>query len=674
MCKRLATLSAIAILFVASTSNAQVTATDAACRAAVQKNASKLGATTMKTIDTCLKKTELAGSPETDCNDWTVADAAKGKINNISAKVVTGVGKKCAALPPSYPDCPSPGDATDAGAATGGVDDAAELANCEIVLNTDAIEPLRNYILDPDAAAASANSTLVKCANAIAKSATKLWKTVSKTRGKCQTTSDKAGGSYSALVCAGSDDGGKISAAVGKFDSSVDKACGVATGLSDSDLVLLHSCATSLAGIQSCVADAVISNASGLNLFAFEFPGVCPASVRMRVKGNAPVLGIANTATDYDLGWPGFAVNQDVGDEFAMRVQLSGCTGDCSSCTVSASCAEGNCRCSNDPSISCLTPFVGGGPCGAGTCLVHFGPPAPRVAGGAAACAVNTIQSPFVGTMDVGSGEVTTSINTHAKVHLGIAQTQPCPVCTGPTVGAAGTCSGGARNGLACVTDATNATWGNTSYDCPPSPAYNITGAGLKIDLNLTTAASSLPAGDTCDAPLGAFLCFCGACTLDPSTACQNDTDCSGLGLGTCSNAGGVPRQPNQCSDLTCNAGGVCNAGPVDSFCDGKVKGNGDGYITCANNVDCTFVDPLAGNCSLTANRRCFESPITTTGAAGIYEGVLATTFCSGPTTSGGVNSAFGLPGPGRLALDVDYTRICSDGVTEYELGGANCP
>ena len=54
--------------------------------------------------------------------------------------------------------------------------------------------------------------------------------------------------------------------------------------------------------------------------------------------------------------------------------------------------------------------------------------------------------------------------------------------------------------------------------------------------------------------------------------------------------------------------------------------------------------------------------------------GVLVSAFCSSMTASGGVNGAYGLPGPGRVALDLDFTAYCSDGTTEFELGGANCP
>jgi hypothetical protein len=321
----------------------------------------------------------------------------------------------------------------------------------------------------------------------------------------------------------------------------------------------------------------------------------------------------------------------------------------------------------------CTAPFTQD-VCGVGnTCWVHFGPPLPLSAGGAPTCIVNTIQTAFNGTANIGTGASSTPILNNAKVFSGIGQKNPCPTCSGASIGAAGTCAGGARNGLACTTNALNTTYGNTSYDCPPSLATNLSGSGLAIDLTLTNGSVSLAAGDACDAPLGALSCFCGGCSLLPTKACQVDADC--VGFGTCNNAGGPARQPNACSDLTCNAGGVCNAGPVDGFCDGLLKTNGLPYITCLNNGDCTAADPTAGNCTITKNRPCFVSPITDTGTAGTDGAELVSTFCSGPTTSGGVNAAAGTPGPGRVHLDFDFNGLCPAPNTTraYALGGANC-
>ena len=669
-------LAAAAIVATAGTGYAAMTKEDASCRATIQKNAGKLGQTTAKTLAGCVKNALKAGSG--NCSTIAAADTG-GKVVGAAGKVGPGIAKKCvdatnAAQLAAMANCPSPADADDAGGATSGVDTFAEVSNCEITYNTKNLEPMWNYILSPNYAAISANpnaKTISACANAIAKGASGLWATVSKTRGKAQATIDKGLPASYAYVSSTADDG-KINGSAAKLVDGMAKSC---AGITPSEFHLIGACDNTLTGAEACTISAVKKNASGATALAFAMAGNCPTTVKVVVNGGA-AGGQVLTNTSLDTGWTGFGHNADVVDGFTSRVSLDCTPGgdDCSNCNVTANCTEGNCRCANDPSISCSTPFVTSGACGANLCIVLFGPPLPLAAGGVATCVVNTIQTPFTGQADVGTGESTTPILNIAKVHLGISQTQPCPTCSGSTIGAAGTCSGGQRNRSACVTNAINTSFGNTSYDCPPTTALNITGAGLKVDLTLTDGAVSLPFADTCDSPLGAYNCACGACSLDPTKGCKVDADCTGFG--TCNNAGGPPRQPNACSDLVCsNVGGkgVCNAGPADSFCDGALKTNGDGYIPCFTNGDCT---PLgAGNCSATTtNRPCYLNPITADGTPGQDGAELVSAFCSAPTASGSVNAAGGLPGAGRVKLDFDFTGYCSDGTTQFELGGNNCP
>lgn len=678
--KASALLAAAALVASAATANAQVSAADYGCRATVQKNSGKLGATAGKTIDGCIKSV-LGGKigPGTDCNNLAAADV-KGKVLAAAAKVAPGNAKKCLTLPTNLvgTNCPSPANLDDGG---DGVSDVTELSACQVSLNTKTIESLRNYILRPNVAAilaysdATAQKNMIKCANAIGKNATKLWSTVAKERGKCMKASDKAAGPYDYSVCSSADPKGKIASTVAKLQAGVQKACGD-TLLKQGELALIGSCASSVAGINGCVVNAVKKNANGATAMAYEFPGVCPSTVRVVVNGGGKNKE-RSSSTRLDAGWTGLGHDQDVVDGFTGRVNLSCSSDDCSSCSVTASCAEGNCRCRQSPQILCNTPFAAGGACGADTCVVMFGPPLPLSAGNAPTCVVNTIEQAFTGTADVGRGTSNTPIKNIARVYTGIGQTQPCPTCSGTTIGGGGTCNGGARNGQACTTNAINTTYGNTSYDCPPTGGANISGSGLKIDLTLTDGPVSLSAGDQCDSPYGAFGCPCGGCSLDPTVACKVDTDCSGVGLGTCSNAGGEVRKPNACTDLTCNSTGVagigtCNAGPVDTFCDGNVRPNGTPYLQCNVDGDCGALG--AGTCNATLQRPCYLNPITASGVPGTDGANLVSTFCSGPTTSGGVNAATGAPGPGRITLDFDYTGLCSNGTTEYELGGHNCP
>jgi hypothetical protein len=72
-------IAAAAFVFAttAVSANAQVSPADATCRTAIQKNMGKLGKTTMKTIDTCLKKATLDASPSNPCA-LTDADSFSG--------------------------------------------------------------------------------------------------------------------------------------------------------------------------------------------------------------------------------------------------------------------------------------------------------------------------------------------------------------------------------------------------------------------------------------------------------------------------------------------------------------------------------------------------------------------------------------------------------------------
>jgi hypothetical protein len=66
--------------------------------------------------------------------------------------------------------------------------------------------------------------------------------------------------------------------------------------------------------------------------------------------------------------------------------------------------------------------------------------------------------------------------------------------------------------------------------------------------------------------------------------------------------------------------------------------------------------------------------PIEATGLAGSDGAELVSTFCWPPLIGAGKNGAYGLPGAARMTMDWDFTAYCSDGTTEFELGGSNCP
>jgi len=121
-----------------------------------------------------------------------------------------------------------------------------------------------------------------------------------------------------------------------------------------------------------------------------------------------------------------------------------------------------------------------------------------------------------------------------------------------------------------------------TSYDCPPTAVSNITGAGLKIRLDLTSESAALPFALPCDPPLAALDCACSVCTLDNSRSCNSDAECAAAGAGSCRttvSTAGAPRMPNACDGQACGAdldpsaapgAGVCTVGPTDTFATGS--------------------------------------------------------------------------------------------------------
>ena len=200
------------------------------------------------------------------------------------------------------------------------------------------------------------------------------------------------------------------------------------------------------------------------------------------------------------------------------------------------------------------------------------------------------------------------------------------------------------------------------SLDCPPGQLDNISGSGLYIPLDLTTGASSLAFENACDAPLGFLECACGQCSGDTSLPCRNDGECAAAGAGSCTSIGaGVARVPNDCSDGDCfdlgDGKGTCLAGPVDTFCDGLLDADGEGFIGCTNNTDCAAVGSNCpgndcGTCTETRQRSCFVNPIVAQGTPDTENPITVSTFCLPPTNNAAINGTSGSPGPVRVTVD----------------------
>ncbi len=256
------------------------------------------------------------------------------------------------------------------------------------------------------------------------------------------------------------------------------------------------------------------------------------------------------------------------------------------------------------------------------------------------------------------------------------------------------------------------------SLDCMPTTASNIAGSGLAITHTETTGTSTLASTLPCtDVP--GDSCPCAVCSGNPSVACSSDAGCAALGA-LCAGApsnGGVPCSDNAdcasadvgpciggilkcsknfgrscttnadclgqnvgpCSPQTCSSigygvdtrqdacdsacnvdgsgEGECGLATVE-FCDGYLDEDGHGILACSVNSDCQTFSPDAGNCTIVQPRDCFAATISATGLPDPATPRTVATMCVPPTSNGGVNTVFGLPGPGRVRNDWFATLV----------------
>jgi len=347
----------------------------------------------------------------------------------------------------------------------------------------------------------------------------------------------------------------------------------------------------------------------------------CPSHVTYIVNG---------TQGDLDSGWTGIYADspEPVGGSLSFALACPGqFLGGCGICDLSGPVAStttiNNHRCVDDSSKTCTSDTD----CPGSTCAFFFGPSIPVSAGGFPICFTNRIAGPVTGTLSPELGAGSSNLPIVAALFTGLAQDKPCPTCSGATLESTGTCSGGARDGMACTVHGVSEAFGNVSFDCPSSPGGNI--ANFDVPLDLTTGTREVPATATC----------------------------TGSGGGACWCPGQV--KPNACDNGVCtvdaNQEGSCATGPTDELC--KLET----FRSCSTNADC----PLAGDSCQVKLRDCLgatdqsgapSAPITRTGTPSQATPLQVSAYCLGATSSPAVNTAAGLPGPGALRLP---TIVC---------------
>ncbi|MBI5506043.1 MAG: hypothetical protein HY899_14700 [Deltaproteobacteria bacterium] len=685
----------VAIAVVATTSQAHAqTVAEAACRDAIAKNLGKFVAVTLKDHATCHKK-RSSGKLDltTDCNDVFAIPA--NKSSDAYAKAVAAILAACPSsltdVLAQYTRCPSPHSTLDDDGASAGIDDFTEATDCLMNLAVTLVNGASATVLGRPAAVL--NAAAEKCQRAIGKTFRKHIMTIAKTRRSCQAEADQGGGGLQ-YSCATWDDG-KIAKNLLKMESLIGDAC----DLPQDEVITLRSCGQTPAQLDHCVGVNVATVlGGGLVAIGYELPDTCKLGHAV-VFINAG-MGEQHTVTNFDVGYNGLGHDVDLLDGFEGAVDLA-CDGDCTNCAVTIdTIKERNnsfCRCDSDPTIHCDTIS---GPdaddCGGGNCTCTFGPPLALSAAQVPTCVVNKLTSELVGVADGGTGVATVTVTNTAVVHMGISQTQPCPLCVGdaaPNDGVrGGVCSGGTRNGLTCDQNGNSPDFGAISYDCQPAAAENISGTGLRVMFDLTSMES--PAIST-GLTQNSIPVFCLQCSGDTSVGCSSDADCAALGIGTCTANTGPQAHANACVDGICTATsntetGSCEANEVDSFCDGFVRRSGLGLLPCVTDGDCDAYSSECpggncGNCALYQFRSCLPDPFGAIGthgyygsteASGVYGSDMVSTFCIAATQNIGVNSSVGLPGPGRLLINFDFEGRCaSDDNVPFELpGGSSCP
>ena len=301
--------------------------------------------------------------------------------------------------------------------------------------------------------------------------------------------------------------------------------------------------------------------------------------------------------SDLDAGWTGVGHNSGVVIGAAIYGCLQGCdTGTNPLCT-------------------------GTGPTGPGSLNGKtLDPPLPLLAADVATCVVNEFtEDVTIRELNLQTGEVEMRVKLNSIVHLTGDKNNPCPTCSGETVGAVGKCRGLTPGlGNSCTTEGTTRRFGNTSSDCPPFVADN---AG-ELEVELDPISSGTVTREA-DIPCSGGLCLC--------------------------TGGGNPPSMNECDDpFSCSEQVCIDNGGSEDVRKGIQPGVDQQCCKKARETIPCFTSVISRTGEAVAGEPAWPDPTYPKTAEG---GKVAGVFCIPPTNSSVINQPTGLGGPGAFVL-----------------------
>lgn len=332
-------------------------------------------------------------------------------------------------------------------------------------------------------------------------------------------------------------------------------------------------------------------------------------------------LAVSHDGSDVDIGFTGAFHNRTLPDGSTVDLCISGCEGEnATDCRVSGV----DLRSSTDGA---------------------FLPPLPLIASGVPLCIVTRVTAGGAqGQVSLATGAMSVDLRATAEVHL-TSTTGVCPTCD------AGVCTGGPRDGQACVPDALTP---SVSRDCLPDQAL----ARLPLRLPLSTGAITLagphPCASTKDDPLVDDVCS-GRC----------DAECSGSACVTRTTDGTCIDEAGGLSQTCCSGDTQRPCFPTSLAAGGILARQGSSAVP-------TPIDEEAGSPQRSAM-------------------TLASVACLPRTGSLTLDSVLGLPGPvallipgqaeWRIGPDADFTveshrlslAVRCQGLPDEQSRGGTC-